>query len=382
MGEKIAAFRWSVWSCIILLSVSITALAGDYPITPRLKDNNSKFRIAYLQGGPFFEYDKVFSALILELNKIGWARQAGIPPEATKTAQSLFNYLATHKEWSDYLEFPQDAFFDSEWKAKNRQINQQKILKRNDLDMILAFGTWAGQDMRVMPPEFNKIPIVVVDVSDPLRSDIVDSNQDSGRDNLTARVDPLRYQRQIKLFHDIVGFKNLGVAFEDTVEGRSYAAIEDIEIVAKQKGFNVIKAIHPSYFKSEDEAEKWLIQNTRDLSSKVDAFYFTQQLGLNNDTLPQIMDIFNQRKIPTFSQTGTAEVEKGVLLSIATAGYKYEAEYQTKKIAQIFNGAKPRDLPILFEDPSRIAINLNTARQIGFDPPMDILEAADEIIKE
>jgi len=95
-----------------------------------------------------------------------------------------------------------------------------------------------------------------------------------------------------------------------------------------------------------------------------------------------LIEIFNQKKIPVFSQTGSAEVKKGVLLSIATAGYRHEAEYQARKIAQILNGAKPRDLPLLFEDPANIAINLNTARKIGFDPPVDILEAADEIIKD
>ena len=73
----------------------------------------------------------------------------------------------------------------------------QELLRRRDIDMIFAYGTWAGQDMRNMPPEFKRIPVVVMDVSDPLRSKIVDSNEDSGRDNLTARVDPLRYQRQV-----------------------------------------------------------------------------------------------------------------------------------------------------------------------------------------
>jgi hypothetical protein len=51
-------------------------------------------------------------------------------------------------------------------------------------------------------------------------------------------------------------------------------------------------------------------------------------------------------------------------------------------MAKIFNGAKPRDIGQLFEDPPKIAINLKTAELIGYDPPVDVLSAADEIFED
>jgi hypothetical protein len=48
-------------------------------------------------------------------------------------------------------------------------------------------------------------------------------------------------------------------------------------------------------------------------------------------------------------------------------------------MARIFHGAKPRQLSQLWIDPPKIALNLATARIIGFDPPVDILLAADEV---
>ena len=66
-------------------------------------------------------------------------------------------------------------------------------------------------------------------------------------------------------------------------------------------------------------------------------------------------------------------------MSISQAGFKYVGQYQAKIIAKIFNGAKPGQLNQLFEEPSRIAINLKTASKIGYDPPVDVLSAADEI---
>ena len=51
-------------------------------------------------------------------------------------------------------------------------------------------------------------------------------------------------------------------------------------------------------------------------------------------------------------------------------------------MAKIFNGAKPRQLDQLFEEPPKIAINLKTAELIQYDPPVDVLGSADEIYTE
>ena len=75
----------------------------------------------------------------------------------------------------------------------------------------------------------------------------------------------------------------------------------------------------------------------------------------------------NKLKIPTFSQSGPEEVKQGVLLSISYAGFKYVSQFYVETFARIMNGANPRELPQLFEDPPKIAINLKTARTIEWD---------------
>ena len=47
----------------------------------------------------------------------------------------------------------------------------------------------------------------------------------------------------------------------------------------------------------------------------------------------------------------------------------------------MFNGAFPNQLHQLFEEPPKIAINLKTAELIGFNPPVVLLGAADEIFQ-
>jgi len=128
--------------------------------------------------------------------------------------------------------------------------------------------------------------------------------------------------------------------------------------------------------------EESVIKCTNELVKKVDAIYFTQQSGVNDMTIPELVKISNQHHIPTFSQQGSTEVKYGFFLSLSQAGFKYVGEFHAETIAKILNGVKPNKLVQLFEEPPKIAINLKTAEAIGFDPPIVLLGAADEIFNE
>ena len=119
-----------------------------------------------------------------------------------------------------------------------------------------------------------------------------------------------------------------------------------------------------------------------ELAGKVDAVYLTEQGGVTKRSLPMLIEIANEHKLPTFSQTGSEHVKSGVLVSLSRAGHKYVGDFHAQSFAQVFNGAKPNELNQLFQEPPKIAINLKTAEVIGFDPPVVLLGAADEIFDE
>ncbi len=79
---------------------------------------------------------------------------------------------------------------------------------------------------------------------------------------------------------------------------------------------------------------------------------------------------------------GSTEVKKGFLMSISQANLKYVGLYYAGVIAKIFNGAEPGDIDQIFEDPQKLAINVKTAQIIVYDPPLKVLEIADEIYEE
>jgi ABC-type uncharacterized transport system substrate-binding protein len=245
---------------------------------------------------------------------------------------------------------------------------------------MLALGTWAGQDLS---NEEHHTPTMVLSTSDPLASRIIKSIEDSGYDNIHARIDPFRYERQIQIFHDIVGFKKLGMAYENTKEGKSYAAIEKVEKIAKERNFEIVRCFVKTDSSNQKITEKNLEKCYKELVLKSDAIYATiLPFYKRKNSITELVKIVNEHRIPTFSQDGSEEVSHGFLLSISKANFDYVGRFYAKTMAKIFNGAKPRQLNQIFEHPPKIAINLKTTEIIGYDPPVDVLIAADKIFQE
>ena len=362
---------------------STAEVSEKFGTTPVL-NNGRKWRVVFYEGGPHANYYHYLEATILGLMKLGWIEKADLVKIQSKSEDTkrLWNWLV-NKSKSDYLEFVDDGYYSANWDDKLRQNNRSSILKslkaKGKIDLVIAMGTWAGLDLA---NNEHSVPTIVMSTSDPVESGIIKSAEDSGYDHVHARVDPYRYERQLRIFHDIIKFKRLGIAFEDSIYGRSYSAIDTVEKVAADIGFEVVKCYTTSDISDTDVASQSVIQCFEGLSKKVDAIYVTIQGGVNPESIPKLVEIANKNRIPTFSQLGAKEVQQGFLFSISRPGFKPAGLFLSATIAQILNGAKPRQLKQLFEETPSIAINLKTAEIVGLYLYADILAAADTIYRD
>ncbi|MCP4370681.1 MAG: ABC transporter substrate-binding protein [Deltaproteobacteria bacterium] len=348
--------------------------------TTPVKKKNGKWRIGYLEGGNYSEYHTTMDATIKGLMELGWIEKKELPTLQGATGKSQWNYYATKLE-SEYLEFIPNGFYTSNWKQKLREETASKFIARlnnNDMDLVFAMGTWAGIDLS---KRNHTTPTLVLAVSDAVASGIIKSIHDSGNDFIHARVDPDRFERQVRIFQTVIGFQSLGMIYRNDIEGRSYAAVDKVKKVARERGFRINTCFLADSAELADDEQR-LIQCFKELVKTVDAIYVTAQKAVNKNTTPILADIAKQTRIPTFSQAGHQDVKKGLLLSISQAGFKYVGKFYAETMAKILNGAKPGRLNQIFQDPSKIAINLSTAEAIAFYPSLDILSSADEIYIE
>ena len=347
-----------------------------------LAPGGKKFRIAVVQSGEYYIYTETFLAILQSLSELGWLN-AGLDfsAEDQATMKNLFNALLAKSEYSNYLEFSSQLYFDFNWDSQGRATEEfSTIVNDSGVSAILTFGTTAAQVLSGLKDL--ETPVLVFAVSDPVEAGIVDSVEDSGRDNLAAVLDPKRFERQIRLFYNVVGFKRLGLLYNDTPSGRSYAAWDAVNRLAEEKNFEIVGNNDVIESDSDPQAPFQYLEALKELAPKVDAVYLTIQAGFTLDNLPAILDITQQYGLPTFAMEGSRYVKNGVLLSISAYEFVSKGMFNAGIVAQVLKGKEPREVDTVFWVTPSIAINLKEAEKISFNVPVDILASADEIYTE
>jgi hypothetical protein len=227
---------------ILTFSIGFAADKGKYSITPTTKPNGNRWRIGYLEGGPYVNYSLYLKEIVGALGDLGWIEKTTIPPQKDpEDTSKMWSWIAANTR-SKYIEFVADAHWSANWDKEVRKKIKATVIKRlnrkKDIDFMIAMGTWAGQDLA---NNNHSVPTTVASCSDACAAHIVKGVEDSGYDHLHARLDPRRYETQVRIFHDIIGFKRLGVAYENSEAGRSYSAMDDVEKVAKERGFEIVR---------------------------------------------------------------------------------------------------------------------------------------------
>jgi ABC-type uncharacterized transport system substrate-binding protein len=357
---------------------------------PFLKDGDKPFRIALVQSGEFYAYVEVFQAILEGLQIMGWIPDTPLPDvlgvsALDLTMKELFENLQTYP-YDRHLVFPPELFFDFNWEdvPEDDPAFSGLLSGTIDADLIISLGTGAG--IVLSGAEEITIPVVVEGASDPVGSGIVPSVEDSGRDNLTASVDPEIYSRQIRLFHGLVQFERPGLIYTDTELGRSYAALSDAESLARELGFEIVAATNvmedPPDERDIPRAEEMYLRALKELAPRVDAVYLSFQAGLTLENLPAVMEIVEQHRLPTFAMEGSEFVRGGVLFGMSISEIRTMGLYNAGKIVRILHGRLPRAQDQMYEQVPHIAVNLEGARRIGFDIPMDVFPSIDEIYLE
>ena len=369
-------------AAVLLFWASFCALA-QAGVKPTL-NNGEKWRIAYYEGGPYTDYKTTLVATLEGLVKLGWLEPFSLPKNIDDTdTKKVWLYVAGNAK-SDYLEFLSDGFMSAGWKTDKRLENKKKMLHRlatgGDIDLVFAMGTWAGKDLA---NNEHSVPVIVMSTSDPVRAKIIKHPHDSGFSHVFARCDPQRYERQIRLFHRIFGFKKLGMIFEDSPDGRTYAAWQEVTKVAKERGFEIISC----HAKNSDVAEDEMVREHKEcfekISPHIDAFWLTSTNGMQDKYIHNYVPILLRYKVPSWSMVQNLSlVRHGILMALSKDSYGPLGFFQAETIAKIFNGAKPGELNQIFEDLNTLVINTKTAEIIGFDIPSGLLRVSDRVFTE
>ena len=337
--------------CRIHAAFALLALTVCLALASPAQANPPVMRIGYLEAGSFWLFDNTWNAF----------------------RDGMAKYDDMH------CEYPANARLSPGWEPENmRRLPElaRQLLQRKDIDLVVGMGTAAVKALLAVND--GRLPILGMGMADPIAAGVVKSAQDSGVDNFTCRVEVDRWSSMFRVFYDVVRFHKMGIMFQNSQEGRVYAALGDAQAIASELGFTLVLYDGLSSAESPDECRKGLDELRK---QGMDAFFIgpLNCFDLGGEGMAPLLQKLNQWKIPTFARDGSEYVKAGALMGFSTWNFGPSGIALAGQAHAILSGTKPRDLPMLDQSEPSIALNLATAKAIGFDFPFDVLVTADEL---
>ena len=249
---------------------------------------------------------------------------------------------------------------------------QAREFVREHVDVIVAFedkSIRAAQDATAQPE--NRIPVVFLHPSDPVRDGLVESLSHPGG-NLTGVFgarDPVA--KQLELYQQIMpGLQRL-LTLVDTTDAATSPLLTQASDAAEQLG--VVLDIRGA----SGEADLERVFHSLAPGEVDGAFLLSPSLRLNFSKLT--IELATGANLPV--QAHRKEwVEQGALFSlgvdvgpVGSAGARF--------VDSILKGTPPADLPVEEVPRVEFAINLKRAAELGIQVPQDVITRADVVYR-
>jgi putative ABC transport system substrate-binding protein len=284
-----------------------------------------------------------------------------------KRRLSAFAQALAELGWTDGRNVRIDLWWGRGDNDRIRTLAQE--LAASQLDIILTSST---PTTVALQRETRTIPIVFVNVSDPVASGIV-ARLDRPSRNITGFAD---YEgslggKWLELLSDITpGLKRAAILFNpDTAPYASYLPAFE----AASRALKVVSIIAPAH--SDEEIETAIIALGREPPSVLvvmpDIFMVAHRA--------RIISAAARNNLPTVYSLSVFARDGGLL----SYGVKQVDTWHraASYVDLILRGAKPGDLPVQLPTKFEMIVNLKTAKALGLTVPQSILLRADEVIE-
>ncbi len=269
------------------------------------------------------------------------------------------------------VRFPTDKTLTADWTMSGVRRAADNLLHSPEVDLILAVGVLTSHDMALRGP-LSK-PVIAAFTVDRDIQDFPLQNGASGIQNLSYLASPSPVTRDMHAFREMLPFRRLAVLVHRPFLQAIPALAENLEHELAAKGVRVFIVPVES---SADEA-------LQALPAGIDAIYVTPLLRLPPAEFNRLVAGLIEKKLPSFSYFGRNEVQQGILAGAAPASdFSRLARRTALHVQRILLGEDAGSLPVLFSQEGQLAINMATARGIGFSPRWDLLIEADLLAED
>ena len=298
-----------------------------------------------------------------KVSKIGWL-------SARATSNSGQEVIVRMLRDLGYVESKNIAF---EYRYANNQLDRFPALAdelvRLKVDVLLTPGTPGALAFKNAT---KTIPILFLDVTDPVAAGLVDSLARPGG-NITgfSSIEAVLAGKRLELLKETVPKISRVAVLWNPHDPSSAQQWKESQLAARELGLQ----LHSMEVGSADQLESAFKKANQVRSSAL--FVISSALAFSNQN--RIADLATKYRLPAI-YTRRDFVDSGGLISYGSD----QAERLRRAAAmvdKILKGTKPADIPV--EQPTKfeLVINLKAAKQIGVTIPPNVLARADKVIR-
>jgi outer membrane protein TolC/ABC-type uncharacterized transport system substrate-binding protein len=262
--------------------------------------------------------------------------------------------------------FPDEAYLIGDWTLGAASANLDRLLVDPEVDIIITWGLLASH--AVCGYESLRKPVIAPVIIDAALQGLPYENGTSGRTNLSYVTFPDDLTDEILIFLDIVPFEHVAIL--------TNAALVDAIPELSERSARSLAGLGVEFdFVPVGVSAEEVLTN---ISGAVDAVFTWPLFHLPQTEFQRLVDGLNERRLPTFSSMGGADLDAGMF---ASAGDPEFLPRLTRRVAlnaqRILLGEEAGSLPVDFAPRQRLVINMETARAIDVSPRWEVLNEAE-----
>jgi|GEM_PF-726200 len=249
------------------------------------------------------------------------------------------------------INFPESGIYINNLSLQTAQENFEAVNENPDVDIILAFG--AINNVIVTGAERHDKPTILFGTITQDFSTFPVGAETSGINNLSLILTSQSIRDDLSIFHQLVGFRNIGLVFEDYIMG----------VLPVQETISpILDSLNVDYRIINFETADDIIDGL----NGIDAVYFANTFFLTEQEVTEISQVLIDKGLPSFTSSGSREVELGIMASNQTDD---NLDQFFRRIAlnieAIVNGQNASELPTYLETNEQLILNFNTASLVG-----------------
>jgi outer membrane protein TolC len=270
------------------------------------------------------------------------------------------------------IRMPDEKRLEGGWTREGIRAALDRLLADPEVDIVLALGLVSSYE--AAHRESLAKPVIAPIVTDPVLQRYPLKDGRSGRHNFVYVASFQGVADEIRLFRRVVRFRHVAVL----IDRLPLETMPELDTKAQRLASELgVRATLVPVTTSVDEA-------LAALPADADAVYVAPLMRLTEADMGELAQKLIERRLPSFSLLGRRELMAGLLLSVS--GDREEDQRLARRIAldlqRIVAGEDAANIEVGFPVQQRLAINMRTARAIGFSPRWQDLSDAEQYFAE